>query len=352
MRIGMPLRYAQGFRSAVEELPLYEQAGLDAVHVPEAYTFDAVSALGYIAARTTTLTLASGILNIYSRTPALLAMTAAGLDSMSDGRFVLGLGASGPQVVEGFHGLPYSSPLTRTREVVEICRAVWRREPLSFQGSQFTVPLDEAHGGSGRGKPLKLINHPIRERVPVLLAAMGPKNVALAAEVCEAWEPIFWFPERAEEAFGAALRAGAGRRDPELGPLDVVADSHLAIVEDEAELSDALREVRAHLALYIGGMGAPGRNFYTDLAERFGFGDEAAKVQELYLSGNRDAAASAVPEQLVRGVSLVGSRAEVAERLRAFRASGVTEVNVVPLAASLDRRLQDVAALAELARQA
>jgi F420-dependent oxidoreductase-like protein len=349
MRIGMPLRYAQGFRAAVDELPLYEQAGLDAVHVPEAYTFDAVSALGYIASRTTTLTLASGILNVYSRTPALLAMTAAGLDSMSDGRFVLGLGASGPQVVEGFHGMPYSSPLSRTREVVEICRAVWRREPLSHQGAHFTVPLDEAHGGSGLGKPLKLVNHPVRERVPVLLAAMGPKNVALAAELCEAWEPVFWYPERADDAFGEALRDGAARRDPRLGPLEVVADSHLAIVEDEAELSDALREVRAHLALYIGGMGAPGRNFYTDLATRFGFGDEAAKVQELFLSGNREAAASAVPELLVRGVSLVGSTAEVAERWQAFRASGVTAVNVIPLATTLDRRLQDVAALAGLA---
>ncbi|MDP9182162.1 MAG: LLM class F420-dependent oxidoreductase, partial [Actinomycetota bacterium] len=322
MRIGMPLGYAQGFRIAVEELPRYEKAGLDAVHVPEAYTFDSVSALGYIAARTTSLTLTSGILNVYSRTPALLAMTAAGLDSMSDGRFVLGLGASGPQVVEGFHGVPYAAPLTRTREVVEICRAVWRREALSYQGSHFTVPLDVQHGGSGLGKPLKLINHPLRERVPVLLAAMGPKNVALAAELCEAWEPIFWYPEGVETAFGAALREGATRRDPALQPLEVVADSHLAVVDDEVELEAALGHVRAHLALYVGGMGARGSNFYNDLVVRFGFAEQAAVVQDLFLAGDREAAAAAVPDELVRGVSLIGTAQEVAARLSAFARSG------------------------------
>jgi F420-dependent oxidoreductase-like protein len=222
MRIGMSLNYAGGFTETVAELADYENAGLDIVFVPEAYSFDAVSQLGFIAARTGRLQIASGILQLYSRTPTLTAMTAAGLDYVSGGRFTLGIGASGPQVIEGWHGVPYDAPVTRTREIIEICRQVWRRERLEYAGRKYTIPLLPGQG-TGLGKPLKLINHPVRERIPIVVAAIGPKNVELAAELAEGWEPIFYFPERAAAAWGGALAAGRARRDPSLPPLDVVA---------------------------------------------------------------------------------------------------------------------------------
>src|SRR3954449_8335306 len=188
MRIGMFLSYAGGFAETVTDLADSEKAGLDIVFVPEAYSFDAVSQLGFIAARTERVQIASGILQIYTRTPALMAMTAAGLDYVSGGRFTLGIGASGPQVVEGFHGLPYDAPLGRTRETIEICRQVWRREPLVHSGKHYTIPLP-ADQGTGLGKPLKLINHPVRSRIPISVAALGPANVALVAELAESWQP-------------------------------------------------------------------------------------------------------------------------------------------------------------------
>jgi F420-dependent oxidoreductase-like protein len=349
MRIGMPLSYSGGFREAATVIGEYEAAGLDIVFVPEAWSFDAVSQLGYLAARTTTLQLAAGILNVYSRTPALLAMTAAGLDSVSDGRFTLGLGASGPQVIEGFHGVPYATPLARTREVVDICRKVWRREPLEHEGTHFQLPLGPARGGSGLGRPLKLVNRPVRDRIPLMLAALGPKNVALAAELFEAWEPIFYLPERAADAFGGPLADGTARRDPALGPLDVVADTHLLVTEDTDAAERALRRVRQHLALYVGGMGARGKNFYNDLAVRYGFPDAAREVQDAYLAGRPQQAAAALPDELVRGVSLVGPRGYVAERVAAFAEAGVTTLNATPLGEGHPDRLASVAALRELA---
>jgi F420-dependent oxidoreductase-like protein len=349
MRVGMPMPYSGGFAEAVSAIADFESAGVDVVFVPEAYSFDGVSQLGYLAARTSRVQLASGILNVYSRTPTLLAMTAAGLDHVSDGRFLLGLGASGPQVVEGFHGVPYTAPLARTREVVEICRSVWRRERIDHQGNHFHIPLTPEHGGSGLGKPLKLINHPVRERVPMLLAALGPKNVALAAELFEAWEPIFYYPEGAEEAFGDALAEGRAKRDPALGSLEIYADTRVLITEDRDEEERGLQEVRDHLALYVGGMGARGKNFYNDLAARYGFAGEAAQVQDLYLSGKKVEAAAALPEELVRGVSLIGSRSHVAERVAAFAEAGVTTINASPVGADHATRLASIAALVELA---
>ena len=222
MRIGLGINYAGGFREVAAEVADLERAGLDIVFVPEAYSFDAVSALGYLAASTDRVELASGILQLYTRTPTLTAMTAAGLDYVSDGRFTLGLGASGPQVIEGFHGVPYDAPIARTREVVEICRQVWRRETLDHQGKYYTIPLP-ADQGTGLGKPLKLINKPVRERIPILIAALGPKNVELAAEIAEGWQPIFYLPEKAQDVWGDALAAGQAKRDPALGNLDVFA---------------------------------------------------------------------------------------------------------------------------------
>src|SRR5882762_9273101 len=194
MRIGTAINYEDEFHHAVDELVDYERAGLDIVFVPEAYSFDAVSQLGFIAAKTERVQIASGIFQLYSRTPALTAMTAAGLDYVSGGRFTLGLGASGPQVIEGWHGVPYDAPIGRTREIIEICRQVWRRERLVHAGKHYTIPLPPEQG-TGLGKPLKLINHPVRERIPIMVAALGPKNVALAAELAEGWQPIFYYPE-------------------------------------------------------------------------------------------------------------------------------------------------------------
>src|ERR1700727_4096818 len=238
MRIGMHLNYAGGFAETVTELADYEKAGLDIVFVPEAYSFDAVSQLGFIAAKTERLEIGSGIFQLYSRTPALTAMTAAGLDYVSGGRFTLGLGASGPQVIEGWHGVPYDAPVGRTREVVEICRMVWRREKLAYKGRYYELPLP---GGTGLGKPLKLINHPVRERIPIALAAIGPKNVTVAAELAESWMPIFYLPERSGDVWGAAVAEGMAKRDPALGPLDVIASAPLAIGEDVTGLRDLAR---------------------------------------------------------------------------------------------------------------
>src|SRR5690606_11285191 len=279
MRIGLGINYSGGFKEVAAEVADLEKAGLDIVFVPEAYSFDAVSALGYLAARTERVELASGIMQIYTRTPSLTAMTAAGLDFVSDGRFLLGLGASGPQVVEGFHGVPYDAPIGRTRELVEICRKVWRRERLEYQGKHYQIPLP-ADRGTGLGKALKLINHPVRPNIPILLAALGPKNVELAAEVAEGWQPIFFLPEKAGEVWGDALAAGKAKRDPALGDLEVFAGPALAIGENVTPL---LEFVKPHLALYIGGMGAKGKNFHHTLATRYGYGAEADRIQELYL---------------------------------------------------------------------
>ena len=339
MRIGLALDYSGGFAETVAELADYEKAGLDIVFVPEAYSFDAVSQLGFIAARTERLEIASGILQIYTRTPALMAMTAAGLDFVSGGRFTLGIGASGPQVIEGFHGVPYSAPLGRTRELVEICRLVWRRERLVYQGRHYEIPLP-AERGTGLGKPLKLINHPVRDRIPIVLAAIGPKNVALAAEIAEGWQPIFYLPELVAEVWGDSLSAGRAMRDPSLGKLDVVISVPLAITEDEHVAQQLLDGIRPMLAMYIGGMGAKGRNFYHDLVCRFGWEKAADLIQDRYLAGDKAAAAAAVPDQLLRGSSLIGPAGYIRERLEVLRASGVTTLTVTPLANSAADRIR------------
>ncbi|MFC4059868.1 LLM class F420-dependent oxidoreductase [Planomonospora corallina] len=345
MRIGMALNYSGGFKETVAELADYEKAGLDIVFVAEAYSFDAVSQMGYIAAKTERLQIASGILPVYSRTPTLLAMTAAGMDYVSDGRFTLGLGASGPQVIEGFHGVPYTAPLGRTREVIEICRQVWKRERVTYEGKHYTVPLP-ADQGTGLGKPLKLINHPVRERIPVVIAAIGPKNVELAAEIAEGWEPIFYMPEKAADVWGASLAAGRAKRAPELGELDVIAQASLAIGDD---VSGWLELGRPMAALYIGGMGAKGKNFYNDLARRYGYEEEAEQIQELYLSGKKDEAAALVPQELLESMSLIGSEGFVRDRIQAMRESGVTTINVTPLARTHEERIRLIEKVRELA---
>ena len=328
MRIGIALDYSGGFKEAVDRIVELEKAGIDIAVVAEAYSFDAVSQLGYLAAKTNTVELASGVFPIYIRTPSLLAMTAAGLDFVSDGRFHLGIGTSGPQVMEGFHGVEFDAPIGRTREIVEICRKVWRRERVQYDGKYYQLPLP-ADRGTGLGKPLHLINHPVRERIPITIAALGPKNVELTAEIAEGWQPVFFHPEKAHSVWGEALAAGNAKRDPALGPLDIMVHASLAIGDD---VEERLAWVKPQLALYIGGMGAKGRNFYHNLATRYGYGEVADRIQELYLSGRKREAIDLVPDELVRAMSLVGPRGFIAERIAAFAEAGVTTLLVSPAA--------------------
>ena len=327
MRTGIFLNYAGGFLDAVNEVVELEKLGVDIALVAEAYSYDAISQLGFLAAKTSRIELGSGVVPIYIRTPTLLAMTAAGLDYVSDGRFRLGIGTSGPQVMEGFHGVPFDAPLGRTREVVEICRQVWRRERVQFDGKHYQIPLP-ADKGTGLGKPLHLINHPVRERIPITIAALGPKNVELTAEIAEGWQPVFFQPEKADDVWGEALRAGFAKRDPGLGPLDIMVSAPLAIGDD---VDDRLAWAKPQLALYIGGMGARGKNFYHNLATSYGYGDVANHIQDLYLDGKKAEATEAVPDELVRNVSLVGTRGFVKERLAAYAEAGVGTLLLQPL---------------------
>ena len=338
MRTGIFLSYAGGFREAVDHVVTLEQAGVDIVLVAEAYSFDAISQLGYLAAKTSRIELGSGVVPIYTRTPALLAMTAAGLDYVSDGRFRLGIGTSGPQVMEGFHGVPFDAPLGRTREVVQICRQVWRREKLNHQGRHYQIPLPEGRG-TGLGKALKIINTPVRERIPISIAALGAKNVELTAEIAEGWQPVFFYPEKADDIWGDALRAGKAKRDPELGDLDVMVGVSLAVGDD---VDERLQWAKPQLALYIGGMGARGHNFYHNVATRYGFGEVADRIQDLYLSGRKAEAIAAVPDELVRNVSLIGPRGYVKERIAAFADAGVTTLLATPVSTDGDEYVRFV----------
>lgn len=349
MRIGMIIDYSGGFEETSEMVVEYEAAGLDLVALAEAYSFDAVSQLGFLAARTERIELMSSILQIYTRTPALTAMTAAGLDFVSSGRFTLGIGASGPQVIEGFHGVPYDAPLARTREIVDICRKVWSREPLEHHGRHYDVPLQRENGGLGLGKPLKLINRPVRPEVPISIAAIGPKNVALVAEIAQGWQPLFFHPLKAEHAWGDAILEGYSRRPPELGELDVQLQVNFFCGEPDPA---TIELVRRQLALYIGGMGAPGKNFYNQLACRYGYDAEAKKIQDLYLSGRKEAAAQAVPDDLVEAVSLMGDEASLRRQLAEFRAGGVSTLLLNPLATTPEAKINDVWTIVRLAAEA
>jgi F420-dependent oxidoreductase-like protein len=333
MKISTMLDYSGGFQKAAHNLVDLEKAGLDLVWVAEAYGFDSPSLMGYIAALTEKVEIGAAILPIYTRTPTLLAMTAAGLDALSDGRFHLGLGASGPQVIEGFHGVAYTNPLGRTREIVEICRDVWKREaPLSHQGKNYTLPLP-LDQGTGLGKALKIIAHPVRSAIPIWIASLGEKNVELTAEVADGWLPMLFIPERAQEVWGKPLAAGRAKRSPELGEMMISAGGILAIGEGEDVI--ALRELqRSMVALYVGGMGAKGKNFYNELAVRYGFDKAAATIQDLYLEGKKSEAEAAVPSEFLELTTLCGPLNYVAERIEAFKAAGVTHLQVLPIAQS------------------
>ncbi|MGH9839846.1 MAG: LLM class F420-dependent oxidoreductase [Blastocatellia bacterium] len=321
MRLGLNVGYwGSGPADNVALAQEADRLGFHSVWTAEAYGSDAVSPLVWLAAKTEKINVGTAIMQMTARAPAMTAMTAATIDLMTGGRMLVGIGASGPQVVEGWHGVPYGKPVTRAREYVEIMRTIWKREqPLEHHGEHYDIPCK---GGSGLGKPLKLIVHPLRPTIPIYLAAVGPKNVTLAAEVADGWLPIFFSPERLnvyqpwlDEGFA---KAGSGKS---LANFDIAPTVTIAMGDDV----DACRNaVKPMLALYIGGMGAKGKNFYYDIASRYGYNEAADKIQEFYLAGKKAEAIMAVPDALVDEIALCGPRERIAERLAAWKTCGIT----------------------------
>jgi F420-dependent oxidoreductase-like protein len=320
VKLGVNLGYASPGTNPVELVPLARAAealGYDSAWAAEAWGTDAVTVLAWLAASTTRLKIGSAIMQIPGRTPGNTAMTAATLDLMSGGRFILGLGTSGPQVVEGWHGQPWGKPLGKTREYIEIVRTALRREVVEHHGEHYRIPYD-GPGATGLGKPLKLMLRPLRADIPIYLAAIGPRNVALAAEIADGWLPMLVVPERFDEAFGPSL---AGAREG----FEIAAGVSVLVGDDVQSLRDALKP---HIALYVGGMGAKGKNFYNSLVSRYGWEAEAAQIQELYLGGNPRAAIAAVPDELVDALALVGPKERIRDRLEAWRETPVTTLIV------------------------
>jgi F420-dependent oxidoreductase-like protein len=328
MKLSMTIPYAGNVKESAAAVADLEKAGLDMVCVPEAYSFDSISAIGYLAARTERIEIGTGILNVFSRSPALLGMTAAGCDAVTDGRFFLGLGASGPQVIEGFHAVAYDKPLARTVDCIEVVRKVLRREVLVHDGAAVRIPLP-AGQGSGLAKPLKLINQPVRSTVPIWWASLMGRAVEATAELADGWMPIFYLPERAGKVWGEALARGAAKRAPDLGPLQIMAGGPL-MIGDNVPLDRVHSDLRRQTSLYIGGMGARGKNFYNTICQRYGWEAEAGVIQDLYLDGKKDEAAAAVPRALIDGLHLCGPEGFVRDRVAAYRESGVNVLTVEP----------------------
>ncbi|MBB2910977.1 F420-dependent oxidoreductase-like protein [Streptosporangium becharense] len=318
LRLGLNLGYWQrDADDATELVQAAERLGYESVWTAEAYGSDAFTPLAWYGARTSRIKLGTSVAQISARSPAATAMTAMTLDHLTGGRLLLGIGASGPQVVEGWYGAPFPKPLARTREYVDLMRRIWRREePVTSDGEHYPLPYP---GGANLGKPLKLITRPLRAEIPLYLGAEGPKNVALATEIADGWLPLFAFPERIERMYGPSLAAA--------GPDFDIAAMVLTLVTDDVRA--ALDGVKAMLTLYIGGMGAESRNFHADIIGRMGYAETAREVQALYLAGRRDAAFAAIPDELADGISLVGPAGRIRERLEPWRRSPVTSLLVM-----------------------
>jgi F420-dependent oxidoreductase-like protein len=340
MKLSVMLNYSGDILAAADEVAALEKAGLDCVWVAEAYSFDAISMMGYLAARTERVEIGSAIVNVYSRTPTLLAMTFAGLDSVSGGRVNCGLGASGPQVIEGFHGIAFEKPMQRIRETIEVCRATWRREIIDFHGRAIDIPLP-AGEGTGLGKPLKLINHPVRSSIPIWWASLKGRSVEATAEVADGWIPVFYIPEMADRVWGDALALGARTRDPGLGPLQILAGGSVTITDDADLVTRVLDRGRPQAALYVGGMGARGKNFYNDIMSAYGWEGEAKAIQDLYLDGHKAEAAAAIPRDYLEASALVGPLGHIKERLVAYKEAGVTHLQM-GLGGSLETKVRTV----------
>ena len=347
MKLSIMLNYAGDVKTTADELGVLEKAGLDCVWVAEAYSFDAISMMGYLAAKTERVEIGSAIVNVYSRTATLMAMTFAGLDYVSGGRIICGLGASGPQVVEGFHGVAYEKPMQRIKEYMEVCRKTWKREVIDYHGRTVDIPLP-AGQGTGLGKPLKLINHPVRDTIPLWWASLKGKSVEATAEVADGWIPVFYIPEKADLVWGDALALGRAKRSPSLAPLQIVAGGSVMITEDRDLATKVLDSARPGAALYVGGMGARGKNFYNDIMSAYGWEGEAKTIQDLYLDGKKAEAAAAIPADYLSAAALAGPLGHVKERLSAYKEAGVTHLQM-GLHGSLEQRIATVETLRKLA---
>lgn len=340
MRLGLSLGYWGSAGDLPTNLSLVREAerlGYHVVWAAEAYGSDTATTLGWLAAQTSTIGLGAGVFQIPGRSPALTAMTAASLDALSGGRFRLGLGVSGPQVSEGWHGVRFGRPLARTREYVEVVRAALSRQPLRHDGEFYPLPLPD-----GPGKPLKLAVRPVRPRIPIYLAAVGPRNLALAGEIADGWLAVFYAPGYASELLSAITDGRGGSLDG----FDVVPTVPVVVGEDVSGCADP---VRGYAALYLGGMGSREQNFYNQLATRMGYGEQAAVVQEHFLSGRYQRAHAAVPEQFIDATSLLGPPARIAEGLRRYAEAGVTTLSITPYGENLQARLDTLRVVAEAA---
>lgn len=344
MRLGLHIGYWGIGLSREDQLALVQEAeslGFDSIWSAEAYGSDAATVLAWLAGQTSRIKLGSGIFQIPGRTPAMTAMTAATIDQISDGRMLLGIGSSGPQVAEGWHGQPFAKQLQRTREYFEIVRMALAREKLEYDGELYTLPLPD-----GPGKALRMIIGPVQDQIPMYLAAIGPKNTALAGEIADGWLPTFFKPEYFGEA-RKLLEEGAAKREGGELPhnFDIAPMTNIAIDDDIDRARDAMRPL---LALYVGGMGSRDKNFYNQLMQRYGFEEAAKEVQDLYLEGKKDEAAAALPAELLDQTSLVGNKAQIKERLAVYRDAGVGTLMISPMDFTREGRLKVMRTLAEI----
>jgi F420-dependent oxidoreductase-like protein len=343
MKLGVHVGYwglGIGPHDQLEIVQEAERLGYDSVWTAEAYGSDAATVLAWLAAQTTKIRLGSAIFQMPGRSAAMTAMTAATIDELSGGRMILGIGSSGPQVAEGWHGQRFARQLQRTREYVAVVRKALTRERLEFHGETLELPLPD-----GPGKPLKLTISPVQERIPIYLAAIGPKNTALAGEIADGWIPTFFSPEHVGE-LRALLEEGAARSGRSLESFQI-APTVNSFVSDDLELARNL--MRPVLALYIGGMGSREQNFYNQLVQRYGFEEAAREVQDLYLDGKKAEAGDAIPAELIDLVSLCGPREAVRDRIAAFRDAGVGTLMITPMAFTVEDRIAQLRAVAELA---
>jgi F420-dependent oxidoreductase-like protein len=345
LKLGLNLGYwgigPQG-PEAIEVVRDVESLGYESVWAAESYGSDVVTVLAWLAGQTETIKLGAAIMQVPARPPAAAAMAGCAIDALSGGRFMFGFGPSGPQVSEGWYGVPYAKPWGRTREYVEIVRKIVAREgPVEYHGEHFQLPLP-----GGEGKALKLNFHPIRNRIPIFLGAIGRKSVELAAEIADGWIPIFSNADAFERAWGEHLDAGLAKSGRRREDLEISPTLQIAI---DGDLEAARGVVKAGLLLYFGGMGSRKTNFYVDLAHRFGFGDVADEVQRLYLDGDREAAYEAIPDEVADATSLVGTEEEVAERIERYREAGASRLIVSPVQLDADERTHTLERLAALA---
>ena len=342
MELGVHIGYwglgltSEDQREIVQEA---ERLGYDSVWTAEAYGSDAATILGWLAGQTSRIKLGSAIFQMPARSAAMTAMTAATIDQLSNGRMLLGIGSSGPQVAEGWHGQRFGKQIQRTREYVEVVRKALSRERLSYDGETIVLPLPD-----GPGKALKLTISPVQDRIPIYLAAIGPNNVKLAGEVADGWIPMFFSPQHVQE-FKPLLEEGAQKGGRSLDDFRITPSVNVLITDDEDAARDA---VRPFIALYVGGMGSREKNFYNALVTRYGFEEEAKEVQDLYLEGKKDEAAARLSPELIDTVSLVGPKEKVRDKLQVYREAGVHTVGVSPLAFDKQGRLEQLRLLAEL----